>query len=108
MEIVNVTLENYQQEISKSDKPVLLDFYADWCMPCKVVAEELKLAAEEYDKVKFCKMDAEACADIAMIYGIISVPVLVLIKDGKEISRKLGGCEKQDIIEFCETALSKL
>ena len=107
MEIINVTLDNYQKEISKSEKPVLLDFYADWCMPCKVVAEELKLAASEYDRVKFCKMDAEACADIAMIYGIISVPVLVLIKDGKEIARKLGGCEKQEIIDFCEMALSK-
>ena len=99
MEVISVTFENYQQEISKSEKPVLLDFYADWCT---VVAEEIKAAAEEYDKVKFCKMDAEACADIAMIYGIISVPVLVLIKDGKEVARKLGGCEKQDIIDFCE------
>ena len=102
MDIVKITYENYQAEISKSEKPVLLDFYADWCVPCKVVAEELKAAAEEYDKVKFCKMDAEQCADIAMIYGIISVPVLVLIKNGKEVARKVGGCEKQDIIDFCE------
>ena len=102
MEIIKITYENYQAEISKSEKPVLLDFYADWCVPCKVVAEELKAAAEEYDKVKFCKMDAEECADIAMIYGIISVPVLILIKNGKEVARKLGGCEKEDIIAFCE------
>lgn len=108
MDIIKITYENYQSEISKSEKPVLLDFYADWCMPCKVVAEELKAAAEEYDKVKFCKMDAEACADIAMIYGIISVPVLILIKDGKEIGRKLGGCEKQEIIDFCEQTLAKI
>ncbi len=105
MEIIKVTFENYQQEVAKSEKPVLLDFYADWCVPCKVVAEELKLAAEEYDRVKFCKMDAEASAEIALIYGIISVPVLILIKDGKEIARKLGGCEKQDIIDFCEANL---
>lgn len=105
MEITKITLDNYQQEVSKSEKPVLIDFYADWCMPCKVVAEEIKAAAEEYDKVKFCKLDAEASADIALLYGIISVPVLILIKDGKEIARKLGGCEKQDIIDFCEANL---
>ena len=102
MEIIDITLQNYQSEISKSEKPVLLDFYADWCAPCKVVAKEIEQAAGEYYKVKFCRMDAEANADLAMIYGIISVPVLVLIKDGKEVARKLGGCEKDDIIKFCE------
>ncbi|MBE6827964.1 MAG: redoxin domain-containing protein [Ruminococcaceae bacterium] len=102
MSITEVNLANYQAEISKSEKPVLLDFYADWCLPCKAVGAELEALADEYDKVKFCRMDAEKNADIAMIYGIISVPVLVLIKDGREVARKLGSCERQDIIDFVE------
>ena len=102
MSVTEITYENYQQEISKSEIPVLLDFYADWCVPCKALAKELEELAGEYDKVKICRIDAEKHADISMIYGIISVPVLVLIKDGKEIARKMGVCEKDDIIKFCE------
>ena len=102
MSITEISLENYQQEITKSEKPVLLDFYADWCMPCKALTPILEEMAGEYDKVKICRIDAEKHADLSMIYGIISVPVLVLIKGDKEIARKMGVCEKQDLIDFCD------
>lgn len=100
MAITQVTLENFQSEVSKSEKPVLLDFYADWCGPCKVVSSELEAFAEENDTVKVCKIDTDTQAVLASMYGILSIPTLLLVRGGKEFARHAGGCEKQDIADF--------
>lgn len=105
MEIVNVNVSNFAQEVTKSDKPVLLDIYADWCGPCKMLAPELEAFASETDSVKVCKLNADESTDLAMIYGVMSIPTLLLFKDGKEIARHVGGCEKQDIADFCKANL---
>lgn len=105
MEIVNVNVSNFAQEVTKSDKPVLLDIYADWCGPCKMLAPELEAFASETDSVKVCKLNADESTDLAMIYGVMSIPTLLLFKDGKEIARHIGGCEKQDIADFCKANL---
>ena len=102
MEIVKVNVSNFAQEVTKSDKPVLLDIYADWCGPCKMLAPELEAFASETDSVKVCKLNADESTDLAMIYGVMSIPTLLLFKDGKEIARHVGGCEKQDIADFCK------
>ena len=105
MEIVKVNVSNFAQEVTKQDKPVLLDIYADWCGPCKMLAPELEAFASETDSVKVCKLNADESTDLAMIYGVMSIPTLLLFKDGKEVARHVGGCEKQDIAAFCKANL---
>lgn len=101
MEIVKITVDNFQTEVSKSDKPVLIDFYADWCGPCKMLAPEVQAFADEAQDVKVCRLNVDECAELAQVYGILSIPTLIIVDGGKEIARRVGGCEKKDIEEFC-------
>lgn len=105
MEITKITLENFADEVSHSEKPVLVDFYADWCNPCKMLAPEVEAFANETDTVKVCKLNVDECSDLAAMYGVMSIPTLILLKEGKEVSRRVGGCEKQDIVDFCNANL---
>ncbi len=105
MAIIPVTFDNYQNEVSKSEKPVLIDFYADWCNPCKMLHPELEAYAAETETVKVCQINADGADALAQLYGILSIPTLVLVKDGKEIARHVGGCEKDDIAAFVQENL---
>lgn len=105
MEITKITLDNYADEVGQSDKPVLIDFYADWCGPCKMLAPEVEAFAEGNDDIKVCKLNVDDCQELAVVYGIMSIPALILVKDGKEVARKIGGCEKEDIENFCKENL---
>lgn len=101
MAVTLVTMENYTEEVLRADKPVLIDFFATWCMPCKMLAPEVEAFAAETDTVKVCKINVDEASDIAMLYGVMSIPTLVLVKNGKEAARRVGGCEKDDIAAFC-------
>lgn len=100
MEIVKVNLMNYSEEVLKSEKPVLLDFYADWCGPCQVLSGEIKEFAEENEEYKICKLNVDEATELAQLYGVLSIPTVVLIKNGKEVDRFVGGREKADIEDF--------
>lgn len=69
MSVTKITLQNYADEVSRSEKPVLIDFYADWCGPCKMTAPELEAFSHEYDDVKVCKINVDESADLAAMYG---------------------------------------
>lgn len=105
MQIIKVTIENFAKEVTQSEIPVLVDIYADWCGPCKMLAPELEAFAQETQEVKVCKLNVDESSELAMIYGVLSVPTLLLFKDGKEIARHVGGCEKEDIVSFCNNSL---
>ncbi len=100
MEITKVNLTNYSDEVLKSEKPVLLDFYADWCGPCRMMADEIHAFAEENDGYKVCKLNVDEAGELAQLYGVLSIPTVVLIKNGKEVDRFVGGREKADIEDF--------
>ena len=100
MEIQHISLANYQQEVSKSDRPVLLDFYADWCAPCRAFAGEIAAFAAKTDRVKVGKINVDESGDLAMTYGVMSIPTLVLVQDGQEVARRVGGGEVADIESF--------
>ncbi|MEG2080274.1 MAG: thioredoxin [Oscillospiraceae bacterium] len=101
MAVKDVTLDNFASEISQSEKPVLIDFYADWCMPCKMLSPEVEAFSRETTAVNVCRINVDVSSDLAAMYGIMSIPTLVITVSGKEVARQTGGCEKKDIENFC-------
>ena len=85
------TTGNFQNEVLKSDTPVLVDFWAEWCTPCKMIAPMVDQIADEYQgKLRVAKLDADAHPDVLMQYGIMSIPTLVLFKGGQPVVRITG------------------
>ena len=100
MEVLEVTSKNFEQEVLKSEKPVLIDFYATWCGPCKMLSPIVEEIAEENEDIKVVKIDIDKEQDIAVEYEIMSIPTLVVIKDGQEVNRSVGVIGKSDILEL--------
>ena len=96
--MTELTQDNFEKEITKSAKPVLVDFWAPWCMPCKLIAPIVeKLALEMKDKVSVLKANVDESPDIATELSIMNIPTLVLFKDGKEALRIIGVNSKEAI-----------
>ena len=100
MAVIKLNLENFAQEVLKSEKPVLVDMYADWCGPCMMMAPEIEAFSEETDKVKVCKLDVDEATDLAMTFGVMSIPTVILFENGQEVKRFVGAKEKHQIAEF--------
>lgn len=104
-EIVEVTDQNFEAEILNSDKPVIVDFWAEWCAPCKQIAPTLKELADEYgDRVKVVKMDIDSNPKTPGDYGIRAIPTILSFKDGKVVDQLQGARPKKDF----EEAIKKL
>ena len=98
MQEINLTNQNFEEEVLKSDLPVLVDFFATWCGPCKMIAPIIVEIAERYEgKVKVGKVNVDDENELAMRYEISSIPTLVLFKDGKVANTKIGLCSKSEI-----------
>ena len=98
--VMELTDENFENEVLKSDKPVLVDFWAEWCMPCKMLGPTIEKLAKDYaGKVKVGKVDTDANRDVSLRYGISAIPTVILFKDGK-IAQKFVGLRKEQ--EFKE------
>ncbi len=102
MAITKVNLENFAQEVLKSEKRVLLDFYADWCGPCQMMMPEMESFAEENENIKVCKLNVDESTDLAVTFGVMSIPTVILFDKGQEVDRFIGAKEKEQIAEFCE------
>ncbi len=97
MEMV-FTTQNFENEVLKSDKPVLVDFYADWCGPCKMMAPVVEELAELYDgKAKVGKLNVDNNEEVAMKYGVMSIPTLLVIKNG-QVEAKMVGVQKREVL----------
>lgn len=96
---IHVTDETFDSEVLQSDKPVLTDFWADWCGPCKMIAPILEDIANEYEEdLTIAKVDVDENPGIAMRYGIQSIPTLILFKNGQEATRLVGAMSKERLM----------
>ena len=102
MAMTKVNLENFAHEVLKSEKKVLLDFYADWCGPCQMMMPEMEAFAEENENIKVCKLNVDESTDLAVTFGVMSIPTVILFDKGQEVKRFIGAKEKHQIAEFCE------
>lgn len=100
MAVVHVTGENFDAEVMQSDKPVLIDFWASWCGPCRMLAPTIEQLGEELTDVKVCKVDVDAAPDLATKYGVMSIPTLVVIQDGQTVSSTVGVQNKAAILKM--------
>ena len=102
---IDVNEENFDSVVINSDKPVLVDFWAEWCGPCKMIAPVLVELADEYgEKLKVCKMDVDANPDTAPKYGIRGIPTLILFNNGEVAGTKVGALSKSQLSAFIDSA----
>ena len=83
MAVIRLTKENFQAEVMQADKPVLIDFYADWCGPCQMVSPIVDEIASERSDIKVCKVNVDEQMELAQSFGVSSIPTLVVMQDGK-------------------------
>lgn len=103
MSLSKIGADSFQDEVLGSDKPVLVDFYADWCGPCKAITPVLEsLEAKYQDKVKIVKVNIDDAGDIAGQYSVMSIPTLVLFKAGEEADRMVGGRSQSELESFLD------
>jgi thioredoxin 1 len=98
---MNITKENFEAEVMNSNKPVLIDFWAPWCGPCRMLSPIISEIAEEYgDKVKVCKVNVDEQGELASTFGVMSIPTLVVIKEGKVVNSVTGVRPKDQIVSM--------
>lgn len=101
MSVLNVNKNNFD-EIIKSSKPVLLDFYADWCGPCQMMSPVIHEIAEEYPEYVVGKVNVDKEPELAQMFSVVSIPMLVVMKDGKVSSQSVGFRQKEQVLDLIE------
>lgn len=100
MAVVHVDAKNFEAEVMKCSQTVLVDLFANWCAPCKMLAPVLEEIASEHPEVKVCKIDVDASPQIAAAFRASSIPMLVVIRNGKAVRQSVGYMGKQEVLEL--------
>ena len=98
MNVLKITNKNFEEEVLNSSKPVIIDFYADWCGPCKMMSPIIDNIAEENSDVKVGKVNVDEAQEIAIKYNIMSIPTIIIFKEGKEYKKFVGVTSKENIL----------
>ena len=98
MSVIHVTKDSFQDEVINSSKPVLLDFWASWCGPCRMVAPVLDEIAQERSDIKVCKVNVDEQPELEKQFGIMSIPTLMVVKDCKLVNQAMGARPKNQIL----------
>lgn len=102
MAVIQVSQENFENEVLKADRPCLVDFYADWCGPCKMLAPIVLDVANSNNDIKVCKVNIDECPQLAMEYKIMNIPALIVFKNGNIFDRSIGVISKEEILALFE------
>jgi thioredoxin 1 len=103
-----VTSDIWENEVLESSVPVVVDFYANWCGPCRFVAPAIAALASEYDgKIKFVKLDVDKSEDIADQYNVQSIPTIIIFKSGKKVGSVIGAKSKAELVRFIQKHLGQ-
>lgn len=100
MAVIKLTKENFEQEVMNSDKPVLIDFYADWCGPCQMMGPVVEEVAGELADVKVCKINIDEQLELAQKYGVMSIPTFVAVKNGEVTGKQIGAVPKSALVNL--------
>ena len=102
MSVTHINQNNFQEEVMSSEKPVLLDFWAGWCGPCRMVSPIVDEIAEERSDVKVCKVNIDEQGELAAAFGVMSIPTLIVMKDGKIVNQAAGARPKGQILAMLD------
>ena len=100
MAVSKVTNDTFEMKVLQNNKPVLVDFYADWCGPCKMLAPVVEQVANESDAYEVYKLNVDDASDVAARYGVMSIPTLIVFKNGEAAARSVGVQSKQAILNM--------
>ncbi len=103
---LHVNMNNFEEEVLKSSEPVLVDFYADWCGPCQMLAPIIEDISDSDVGVKVCKLNVDNAVPLAMKYNVSSIPAIIIFKDGKPAARTVGYQEKAELMQLIEGVLN--
>ena len=98
MAVIQLTTENFDQEVMQSDKPVLIDFYADWCGPCKMMGPVVEEIAGEEPEIKVCKINIDEQIELAQRFGVMSIPTFLAVKNGEIAGKQIGAVPKSTLL----------
>ncbi len=99
MALLHLTQENFEREVVKSDLPVLVDFWAEWCGPCRMIGPVVEEISKEYQgKVKVAKLNIDEAQDLAMKFGVMSIPTLLVFKNGQVVNQAVGAMSKDQLV----------